>query len=651
MPAEQLTEQTTRHSVYTQRFAGRLANLFDPYIDRLTRELKLIMMDAPDTTQNVRRINQLVTEWRRASLVIYGEYNDDVLFEELQPFAINESEWELDSLKSVVKSPSVTLVVPAPVQVWAAVNSTPLIFPDSNGVKLLEPFIKGWEKGQIDAVGNIIRTGFMTGRTSQQIVQDIAGKNGYLDKQNRASIKTMVRTATNQISNVARRETLDENDDIVIGYQIIATLDSRTSVICQHHDHGRVFNKGLIIWADGTREKTKARPMPAFHPNCVLSGTIVTTCSDVDKLYKRAYKGTIVDIVTKSGRKLSITPNHPILTRTGWKEAKLVNSSDQLATITEEVLISEDYKNSVKAEVSDLFSAANISAEPSLVTDRPTTAEHFHGDGTDGEVSVIDVDSFTWKGVKSIFNKKVVNDRLHSGKFIHSSFNGFGFFNKRASSNLSTSSGIIGGLSKCASFFKRSIIHPCLLLLRSVSKGAELRNKETLNRTTRAVQAEVLGDSPDSYSEFVSFDDVLSVTVRELDSLHYVYNLENKDNWYLSNGIITHNCRSSIIAILDERFAIDESTATRASKGTDGGKQVSATETYFAWLKKQGNQGKKGLEFVQDVLGKERGDLLVNGGLTSERFSRLTIDELFRPIPLKELRKKQSLQLAFDSID
>lgn len=376
MPAEQLTEQTTRHSVYTQRFAGRLANLFDPYLDRLTRELKLIMMDAPDTTQNVRRINQLVTEWRRASLVIYGEYNDDVLFEELQPFAINESEWELDSLKSVVKSPSVTLTVPAPVQVWAAVNSTPLIFPDSNGVKLLEPFIKGWEKGQIDAVGNIIRTGFMTGRTSQQIVQDITGKNGYLDNQNRKSIKTMVRTATNQISNVARRETLDENDDIVIGYQIIATLDSRTSVICQHHDHGRVFNKGLIIWADGTREKTKARPMPAFHPNC----------------------------------------------------------------------------------------------------------------------------------------------------------------------------------------------------------------------------------------------------------------------------------RSSIIAILDERFAIDESTATRASKGTEGGKQVSATETYYAWLKKQGNQGKKGLEFVQDVLGKERGDLLVNGGLTSERFSRLTIDELFRPIPLKELRKKQSLQLAFDSI-
>tara|TARA_R110002167_G_C12706374_1_gene654678 strand:- start:622 stop:1758 length:1137 start_codon:yes stop_codon:yes gene_type:complete len=377
MTIERLINQSTRHGIYTQRFAGRLANLFDPYLERLIREFKLIMMDAPETTQSIRRINQLVTQWRSASLVIYGEYNDDVLFAELEPFSHNESQWELDNLKSVVKSPSVALVAPAPVQVWAAINAEPLIFPDSNGVKTLESFIKDWEKAQIEVVGNIVRTGFLTGRTTGQIVQDIAGKNGYLTNQNRASIKAMVRTSTNHISNYARAETLKENNDIVIGYQIIATLDGRTSTICRHHDNGRVYNKGLIIWADGTKVKTTSKPMPAFHPNC----------------------------------------------------------------------------------------------------------------------------------------------------------------------------------------------------------------------------------------------------------------------------------RTSIIAILDERYAIDDSTATRASKGVNGGQQVSATKFGYSWLKEQGGMGKAGLEFVQDVLGKERGSLLVNGGLSAKQFQKLTIDELFRPIPLDELRKKQSLQLAFKSID
>ena len=61
-------------------------------------------------------------------------------------------------------------------------------------------------------------------------------------------------------------------------------------------------------------------------------------------------------------------------------------------------------------------------------------------------------------------------------------------------------------------------------------------------------------------------------------------------------------------------------------------------------------QGKKGREFVRDALGNERADLLIDGGLSAKEFSRLTLDEVFRPIPLKELRKKQSLQLSFDKI-
>ena len=374
---DKLIQQASRHSVYTQRFAGHLANLFDPYMDNLIRELKLIMIDAPETTQNVRRINQLIAEYRRAALSIYGEYNDDVLLKEFEPFSFDEADWQVKSLDSAITSDLVNITRPSNAQVWAAINAQPLVFPDSNGVALLQPFIKDWEVGQIKKVGDIIRTGFLTGRTSQQITKDIAGKNSYLDKQSRASIKTMVRTATNHISNIARQKVNADNDDIVIGYEIIATLDGRTSSICRHHDNGRVFNKGLIIWADGSRVKTKSKPMPAFHPNC----------------------------------------------------------------------------------------------------------------------------------------------------------------------------------------------------------------------------------------------------------------------------------RTSTAPILDKRYSIDESEETRASKGAEGGQQVGANESYYSWLKKQGDQGNNGRAFVEDVLGKERAKLFLDGGLSAERFQRLTIDELFQPIPLNELRQKQSLQLAFDKID
>ena len=52
-----------------------------------------------------------------------------------------------------------------------------------------------------------------------------------------------------------------------------------------------------------------------------------------------------------------------------------------------------------------------------------------------------------------------------------------------------------------------------------------------------------------------------------------------------------------------------------------------------------------------DVLGKERGKLFLDGGLSASKFKQLTLDELFQPIPLDVLRGKKSLQLAFDAID
>ena len=70
-------------------------------------------------------------------------------------------------------------------------------------------------------------------------------------------------------------------------------------------------------------------------------------------------------------------------------------------------------------------------------------------------------------------------------------------------------------------------------------------------------------------------------------------------------------------------------------------------KTYYQWLKGQGKT-KGGRDFVKEVLGKDRGKLFLDGGLSSERFKKLTTDELFQPITLDQLKKKDSLSNAFD---
>ena len=66
--------------------------------------------------------------------------------------------------------------------------------------------------------------------------------------------EAIVRTGVQQVANDARLEIAKQNIDIVIGEQIIATLDGRTSQVCRSLD-GRVFKVG-----EGRR--------PPFHINC-----------------------------------------------------------------------------------------------------------------------------------------------------------------------------------------------------------------------------------------------------------------------------------------------------------------------------------------------------------------------------------------------
>lgn len=98
-------------------------------------------------------------------------------------------------------------------------------------------------------------------------------------------------------------------------------------------------------------------------------------------------------------------------------------------------------------------------------------------------------------------------------------------------------------------------------------------------------------------------------------------------------------CRSTTRAVLHKDFAAFEKGGTRKAreptfdkdgKPTKGGKvyDVSNKTTYYSWLKRQPAA-------VQDsIVGKTKGKLLRNGGLTAERFAAMQLDKNFKPLPL-----------------
>lgn len=150
----------------------------------------------------------------------------------------------------------------------------------------------------------------------------------------------------------------------------------------------------------------------------------------------------------------------------------------------------------------------------------------------------------------------------------------------------------------------------------------------------------------DGVAGVVELDSVVKCD-RVNDFTGHVYNLQNKENWYLSNDIITHNCRSSTVAVLDDRFSFLEEGGTQRARDLETGKvySVPANQTYYSWLKTQP------AEFQDNVIGPTRGKLLRNGGLTAQRFQELQLGRNFKPLTIEEMKKLEPLAFQKANIE
>jgi hypothetical protein len=101
-------------------------------------------------------------------------------------------------------------------------------------------------------------------------------------------------------------------------FQYDAINDSRTRV-----EHGAMDN--FIARHD---DPVWQRWTPICGYRCFLPGTMVR--GDFQIGLKSFYSGPAVELITSSGKRLSVTANHPVLTRRGWMCAKDIQEGDDL---------------------------------------------------------------------------------------------------------------------------------------------------------------------------------------------------------------------------------------------------------------------------------------------------------------------------------
>lgn len=174
----------------------------------------------------------------------------------LKQLALSESTFQAQLVSKLVpKALDLSFTIPNVGTLSSIVTSRPM-----QG-KILGEWWKGVELTAKDGIKKQINIGIATGESIDQIVRRVGGtqSKGFSDGEVfklRRNAEAVVRTAVNHVANSARDETYKQNKGLIKGYKFVATLDKRTTPICQATD-GKVYEL-----------EDDASPRPPLHFNC-----------------------------------------------------------------------------------------------------------------------------------------------------------------------------------------------------------------------------------------------------------------------------------------------------------------------------------------------------------------------------------------------
>ena len=467
-----------------------------------------------------------------------------------------------------------------------------------NGEVVSKAF-RGIAVDQSERFSQVVRNGLLTGESTPSIAKRLIGQLQFGESAKTArqlvaaggeltavadnQIMALVRTSINQVANAASQQVYEANQDITKKYRYIATLDTRTSARCRALD-GREFEYGK-------------GPLPPQHFNCLPGDALIAPCGRIAAAYRRRYKGFLYVIKTADGHIVRVTPNHPILTNAGWQPAQSINVGDQVFSrlIIPNELVHDCQEGDAVATAEDVFGAFRESSTVFAV-EVPTTAPDFHGDAWSGsprvnlakQVAVVLADRELLLTVNPGLLKTLLNCGFQGANSAATSGSHFDLSDLAIRT---ATLGSIGGSSQCLALGGCSATHAGELLLASVPELAPGFHDEALYGTWQDV--ELIGNATNPDAVVIGGNDQVDVlwVGREPFSGH-VYNFETESGTYWAGGILTHNCRSTTVPVLDydqlgKDLGIKDLEPPPSGKRAASGGMVPSDTTYGEWLKKQ----------------------------------------------------------------
>lgn len=349
------------------------------------------------------------------------------------------------------------------------------------------------------------------------------------------------RIARTEIPTALRRARMDEADEAreEMGLRTkemhISAL-STTTRVTHAQRHGKLFT---------TDQQREWWSQAANSINCYVPGTRVQGRFLAGS--KAFYRGPVIKMVTASGRNLTVTPNHPVMTARGLQPAVSLRKGDYAlaygAQIENSVRVSALDDQQVHARIEDVF-ASLVQVGHSFT--RGVGAVDFHGDAAmmDVEVQVVRAERLL-----TTDNESAISQCLDGLKLV--------FPDAGVSHGASAGRERSGAVDLSAACSVGGSGEGFSLLGGTVGGAVERPRASVPLRQSMIAQDAVDGGAGDTKGKRqglhalpggVFADEIVLVDVLQFRG--HVYDLQEASGLMVANGIIASNCKCTTVSVM-----------------------------------------------------------------------------------------------------
>lgn len=244
----------------------------------LSAQLYIALDDLSASDFKISRLETMLNSVK--SLSSFSDY----LFGELSAFCEYESNYQyslFESLLSDIVKAKYPLMQISPNQLFASVKARPF-----QG-RLLSEWVSNIEDDRLKRVANAVRTGYVTGETTEQIIRRVRGtkKNRYKDgvlETSKRNASSLIHSAIAHTAATSRDEFGKANKNLIKGKQWLSTLDTSTTPMC--------------IIRDLKQYTLDNKPIGHNIPYGAGAGKLHFCCRSVETFILKSYRELGIDI-------------------------------------------------------------------------------------------------------------------------------------------------------------------------------------------------------------------------------------------------------------------------------------------------------------------------------------------------------------------